>query len=1116
MKTTIIRFFSLLLALFLVYPSLAAAQKPAGVVTALKGRAQLKRTGIQTALRFEENVILQDIIDTQERSLVRVLFGGKSTVTVRELSRLEVREETLPTGAVRSVHELSSGSILVNVARRLMGKGEEVEIRTPNAVAAIRGTVIFVQYNAALAQSTFAVLTGNAVITPHGLPPVTLTPDTAVSITGDVTTGVKAASVVPVSQGQADTILQESETGVAVTEEANQEQTAQAQIEEAAQLASVVVEASTGETVTTSSETDQTDEETTEESEAKSNEQNSETVETTSTEPTTEGIDTSTTEPTTELTTTTTTTENPVASAPVTAGGTGETITASTQTPEISLSGETKILGPGETLFTFTGASSSSASPFIQVINSTISQTGSGLIIVSSGANVTLTGQLLDLDPSTLNTGGEIVKVESGGSLSLSQPLFTDVGGTITAGTDVLAIAGGSVTGSGTNPFIQFSNSAVSIGNDIAGMGGGSLTLSGPLLNASGGSLTFASLINLSGGASLEAGGPFLDITNLTLDLGTNPLVDVTGLSTLKNTAGPVFKVTGGSLTADAIIKSDESGNTFNLTGTILDLTNTSVTLRVLDDETSMADLDNLTFSLAANEPFFKLDNSTLSVTGTTTFGESIAIIEASEVGPTFAGVAVIATNNSSVTNNDGGILGMNGVLNITTTNPLIQITGSSVSTVKQPFVEIEPIVPTNNITMAGPLMSVGSTLTSAEDLFRISNTSSSTGSTLTSNTTSPFIEFNNATVTVGSGTVIETHLFNALNSGAITLAGPAVKATNSTLNVSSFFLEAAIGGKITSTTTSPLVQLTNSPLAPLSTGFLEFLKLTDTGSQLNVAGTVLSATNSNLTATSLAEIFLGGQLNITSQDPVVLLDGGTHTLGNLFFVQGTTTDTVTGLGNFAPINGSSPIGALFKATNGAQIDVTGISPSINVDIALFEATLPVVELLGSATAQSKITTNFNFIDHFQSQVALIGPPIALDKGLITVNNGPLLTLRGGSNMTVTGDLLRLTNGSKITVVNAPLIRVVGVAPTGTSPAVSTLNVSGALVNFGGTGGNQIVVNNSITPTATLSGIPVSATSGGSISIGPNPVTNPALGTILVTGSLIEASNNGQVTISAP
>ena len=101
----------------------ALAQQAVGIVTSIKGKAQLTRAATQTALSFKDNLILRDLIDTQEKSLTRVLFGGKSTVTVRELSRLEVREELLPGGATRSVHELSSGSILVNVARSLMGRG---------------------------------------------------------------------------------------------------------------------------------------------------------------------------------------------------------------------------------------------------------------------------------------------------------------------------------------------------------------------------------------------------------------------------------------------------------------------------------------------------------------------------------------------------------------------------------------------------------------------------------------------------------------------------------------------------------------------------------------------------------------------------------------------------------------------------------------------------------------------------------------------------------------------------------------------------------------------------------------------------------------------------------
>lgn len=91
----------------------------------------------------------------------------------------------------------------------------------------------------------------------------------------------------------------------------------------------------------------------------------------------------------------------------------------------------------------------------------------------------------------------------------------------------------------------------------------------------------------------------------------------------------------------------------------------------------------------------------------------------------------------------------------------------------------------------------------------------------------------------------------------------------------------------------------------------------------------------------------------------------------------------------------------------------------------------------------------------------------------------------------------------------------------------STLTVTGGVVNFGGTGGNQVIVNNAIAPTAVLSGLPVNVGGGGSaIAIGPSPIKNPALGTVSIngvlagpgphTGSLIQATNGGQVSITAP
>jgi len=91
MKNHSFRLCILVLSISLNFPELVSAQQAVGVVTALKGEAQLTRAATQTALRFKDDLILRDLIDTQENSLTRVLFGGKSTVTVRELSSLEVR-----------------------------------------------------------------------------------------------------------------------------------------------------------------------------------------------------------------------------------------------------------------------------------------------------------------------------------------------------------------------------------------------------------------------------------------------------------------------------------------------------------------------------------------------------------------------------------------------------------------------------------------------------------------------------------------------------------------------------------------------------------------------------------------------------------------------------------------------------------------------------------------------------------------------------------------------------------------------------------------------------------------------------------------------------------------
>lgn len=128
-------------------PSLASAQagSPAGVVTTLEGNVTATRaTAAPIPLKFKDNVFVQDRVTTAEQSLARMLLGGKAVVTVRERSVVTITE--VPG---RSMIEIDSGKFALSVARERMRPGEVIEIRTPNAIAGVRGSVIVTEVETA-------------------------------------------------------------------------------------------------------------------------------------------------------------------------------------------------------------------------------------------------------------------------------------------------------------------------------------------------------------------------------------------------------------------------------------------------------------------------------------------------------------------------------------------------------------------------------------------------------------------------------------------------------------------------------------------------------------------------------------------------------------------------------------------------------------------------------------------------------------------------------------------------------------------------------------------------------------------------------------------------------
>jgi hypothetical protein len=143
-----------MLGLTLLIPAAAVAQERVGVATTVVGAVTVTHVASAPApLKFKDDVLLNDRITTGDKGFARMLLGGKAVVTAREHSVITINE--VP--GVATV-DLASGRVSIAVDKSKMRPGDVVEIRTPNAVAGIRGTVVVAE--ATGSASSITVLRG--------------------------------------------------------------------------------------------------------------------------------------------------------------------------------------------------------------------------------------------------------------------------------------------------------------------------------------------------------------------------------------------------------------------------------------------------------------------------------------------------------------------------------------------------------------------------------------------------------------------------------------------------------------------------------------------------------------------------------------------------------------------------------------------------------------------------------------------------------------------------------------------------------------------------------------------------------------------------------------------
>jgi len=577
--------------LLTVWPGVALAQAAAdagrgvGVVTTLAGTVTVARAALPAPqpLHFKDDVFGRDHIATAEKSVVRVLLGGKALVTVRELSSLTIKEET-----GRSTVDLTSGKIAMGVVRQRMRPGEVIEVRTPNAIAAIRGTVLVVELIPAPGgtpgppnyTTKVHVLQGLVEVSDPNHPAAPAVQVGALQSWSR--TGSEPFSQTSLSPAAAERVFADLRSAPQIAEGPAEFMATVTTREQAKALA--VAEFLAPEIAGAGAGGDSGP----------------------ATAPSTlsTGTPLITDAPVVPLVGSTPT-GNP---APAPTGG------APTGQARLSYNGQT-VTAPGSLYSLTAGQTDAPTVPILEVVNSSLS-VGQSLMNVAGGATFASTGTapLLYLDPSKLSAAS-VLTLDGGAAFSLAGTLFTDQSGGLDLRSDVVRLSGGaSLLGSGASALVDLVGSSAGTAGSLLAVSGGAVVdlvrASAPLLSLtrSAALTTERSLVEVSTGAVVKLS----QITGLTASSLTikGHGVSLSGGATM-TVAGDLFRIANGStltLTNGALL-SLSGGSTLNITGALINFIGTGNTLSITNNLCG-----NGGCSMIGNLPVFVAGGGTISL----------------------------------------------------------------------------------------------------------------------------------------------------------------------------------------------------------------------------------------------------------------------------------------------------------------------------------------------------------------------------------------------------------------------------------------------------------------------------------------------------------------------
>jgi len=125
--------------LFAAPPTKAAG--PA-VVAQINGAPVVTRAGQSTPLQVGGALMIGDVVGTDERSKVRIVFADDSVLAIGPKTQIALDEFVLESTTRKSRLRVLAGRFKIAIAKFIAGS-TDYEIRTPTAVAGVRGTILW-------------------------------------------------------------------------------------------------------------------------------------------------------------------------------------------------------------------------------------------------------------------------------------------------------------------------------------------------------------------------------------------------------------------------------------------------------------------------------------------------------------------------------------------------------------------------------------------------------------------------------------------------------------------------------------------------------------------------------------------------------------------------------------------------------------------------------------------------------------------------------------------------------------------------------------------------------------------------------------------------------------